>query len=57
MLWTLTTQPDTLTALLFTPVWFILLGIAWYILRRRPTHLARYATFHAELARDMEQEA
>ncbi len=57
VLWTLTTQPDTFLALLVTPVWFILLGIAWFILRRRPAHLARYAAFQAELAQDMEQEA
>ncbi|MDQ0862924.1 L-asparagine transporter-like permease [Arthrobacter globiformis] len=49
VLWTLTTQPDTLTALLVTPVWFVLLGAAWLILRRRPAHLARYAAFQDEL--------
>lgn len=49
VLWALTTQPDTLTALLVTPVWFIILGIAWFFLRRRPTHLARYATFENDL--------
>ena len=55
VLWALTTQPDTLTALLVTPVWFILLGAAWFILRRRPSHLARYASFQAELAQEEEQ--
>ena len=54
VLWALTTQPDTLTALLVTPVWFILLGAAWFVLRRRPAHLARYASFQAELAQDEE---
>jgi D-serine/D-alanine/glycine transporter len=49
VLWTLTTQPDTLTALLVTPVWFVLLGVAWLVLRRRPAHLARYAAFQDEL--------
>src|SRR5919112_400132 len=49
VLWTLTTQPDTLAALLVTPVWFILLGAAWLVLRRRPAHLARYEAFKAEL--------
>ncbi|UKA54645.1 D-serine/D-alanine/glycine transporter [Arthrobacter sp. FW305-BF8] len=49
VLWTLTTQPDTLTALLVTPVWFVLLGAAWLVLRRRPAHLARYAAFQDEL--------
>jgi D-serine/D-alanine/glycine transporter len=50
VLWALTTQPDTLLALLVTPVWFILLGIAWFILRKRPSHLARYAEFQKDLA-------
>jgi D-serine/D-alanine/glycine transporter len=55
VLWTLTTQADTLTALLVTPVWFIMLGVAWFVLRRRPAHLARYATFQRELAEDKAQ--
>jgi D-serine/D-alanine/glycine transporter len=57
VLWALTTQPDTLLALLVTPVWFVLLGAAWLVLRRRPAHLARYATFQSELVQDLEQEA
>jgi D-serine/D-alanine/glycine transporter len=52
VLWALTTQPDTLLALLVTPVWFVLLGAAWFVLRRRPAHLARYARFQAELAQE-----
>lgn len=55
VLWALTTQPDTLLALLATPVWFLVLGVAWLILRRRPVHLARYAAFQAELRRDAEK--
>nr|WP_092612232.1 amino acid permease [Raineyella antarctica] len=50
VLWTLTTQPDTLVALLVTPVWFVFLGLAWAILRRRPAHLVRYAGFQQALA-------
>jgi D-serine/D-alanine/glycine transporter len=49
VLWALTTQPDTLAALLITPVWFILLGAAWLVLRRRPAHIARYEAFQEEL--------
>ncbi|MNI56968.1 D-serine/D-alanine/glycine transporter [compost metagenome] len=56
VLWALTTQPDTLAALLATPVWFIILGVAWLILRRRPAHLARYEEFKAELQRDAERD-
>ncbi|EMY34728.1 D-serine/D-alanine/glycine transporter CycA [Arthrobacter crystallopoietes BAB-32] len=50
VLWALTTQPDTLTALLVTPVWFVVLGIAWALLRRRPVHMAREEAFKAQLA-------
>lgn len=49
VLWALTTQPDTLLALLVTPVWFAFLGGAWAVLRRRPAHLARYAAFRESL--------
>ncbi|MGF6834498.1 D-serine/D-alanine/glycine transporter [Paenarthrobacter sp. TE4293] len=55
VLWALTTQPDTLAALLATPVWFVILGAAWFILRRRPAHLARYELFKAELQRDADR--
>jgi len=54
VIWTLTTQPDTLVALLATPAWFILLAAAWFVLRRRPAHQARFATFQAELQADQD---
>jgi D-serine/D-alanine/glycine transporter len=49
VLWALTTQIDTLQALLVTPIWFIVLGVVWFFLRKRPNHLARYATFQDDL--------
>ncbi|WJH24893.1 D-serine/D-alanine/glycine transporter [Pseudarthrobacter defluvii] len=52
VLWALTTQPDTLIALLVTPTWFVVLGVAWAVLRRRPAHLARFEVFRAELRND-----
>ncbi|WP_416418184.1 D-serine/D-alanine/glycine transporter [Paenarthrobacter aromaticivorans] len=52
VLWTLTTQPDTFAALLATPLWFVILGVAWSILRRRPAHLVRYEEFQAQLEKD-----
>ena len=53
VLWALTTQPDTLAALLVTPIWFLILGVAWFFLfRRRPAHLARFEVFRAELRAD-----
>jgi D-serine/D-alanine/glycine transporter len=38
VIWALTTQPDTLAALLFTPLWFVLLGVGYLFLRRNPDH-------------------
>ncbi|WKG00966.1 D-serine/D-alanine/glycine transporter [Mycolicibacterium sp. HK-90] len=49
LVWAFTQKQDTLQALLVTPVWFIVLGIAWAVLRRRPGHLAREARFRADL--------
>ncbi|AZS69916.1 D-serine/D-alanine/glycine transporter [Streptomyces lydicus] len=49
LIWALTQEPDTLRALLVTPVWFVILGIAWAGLRRRPGHSAREAAFRSEL--------
>lgn len=49
LIWALTQEPDTLRALLVTPVWFAILGIAWAGLRRRPRHVAREAAFRSEL--------
>ena len=35
LVWALTQKEDTLQALLVTPVWFVILGIAWAVLRHR----------------------
>lgn len=55
IVWALTTQPDTLTALLVTPIWFALLGGAYALLRRTPLHQARVAEYKAMA--DAEREA
>ncbi|MCQ1946153.1 D-serine/D-alanine/glycine transporter [Arthrobacter sp. zg-Y1116] len=52
ILWTLTTQADTLQALLVTPAWFVLLGIVYAVLRRTPVHQARVAAHHDDVARE-----
>ncbi|WP_426979657.1 hypothetical protein ACQCSU_10550 [Pseudarthrobacter sp. O4] len=39
----LPTQPDTLTALLVTPIWFAILGGAYAVVRKSPLHQARVA--------------
>ena len=49
ILWALTQQPDTLQALLVTPVWFVALGIAWIFVRKQPHHLKKYEEFKREL--------
>ncbi|WP_424937679.1 MULTISPECIES: D-serine/D-alanine/glycine transporter [Bacteria] len=49
VLWALTTQPDTLTALLVTPVWFAILVVAWLFVRRSQNHLTRHAAHIAYL--------
>ena len=54
ILWALTTQPDTLTALLVTPIWFALLGGAYAVLRRTPLHQARVAEYKAMAAEERE---
>ncbi|MGY2744671.1 amino acid transporter [Arthrobacter sp. UYCu723] len=41
LIWALTTQPDTLTALLVTPAWFAVLGGAHAAVRRTPLHGGR----------------
>lgn len=38
VLWTLTTQESTLTALLWTPLWFVLIGIGYLFVRNTPEH-------------------
>lgn len=35
LVWALTQEQDTLQALLVTPVWFVVLGLAWAVMRRR----------------------
>ena len=46
------TQPDTLTALLVTPIWFAVLGIAYAVVRRSPLHQARVAEWKAMAERE-----
>lgn len=50
LIWALTQEADTLQGLLAMPVWFVVLGIAWAVIRRRPGQLDRYREFRASLA-------
>jgi D-serine/D-alanine/glycine transporter len=47
LVWALTTQPDTFTALLVTPVWFAVLAAAYAVVRKSPLHQARVAEWKA----------
>jgi len=48
LIWAFTQRHDTLQALLVTPAWFIVLGVVWAVVRRRPTQMARAAAFRGE---------
>jgi D-serine/D-alanine/glycine transporter len=50
VLWALAQADDTRLALLITPAWFVVLGAAWLVTRRRPQHLAHEEEFQASLA-------
>lgn len=50
VLWTLSTQTDTLKALLWTPLWFVVIGAGYLWLRRTPEHEALRAAHAAKLA-------
>lgn len=52
LIWGFTQKRDTLQALLVTPVWFVVLGMAWAVLRRRLYHLAREAALRISKRRD-----
>ncbi|GLE53762.1 amino acid permease [Mycobacterium montefiorense] len=43
VIWTLTTNPDTATALAWFPFWFVVLAIGWLAVRRRPDRAGQYA--------------
>ena len=56
LIWALTQRADTLQALLVTPVWFVVLGIGWAVVRRRPHHLERYEEFRRSLGSGQDSE-
>lgn len=54
ILWTLTTQSDTLSALLVTPMWFLILAIGYGLVRRNPLHAKLRAAHEAKVAEERE---
>ncbi|GAA1498456.1 D-serine/D-alanine/glycine transporter [Paeniglutamicibacter kerguelensis] len=55
IIWALTTQPDTLMALFFTPIWFVLLTCGYLMLRRNPEHAKIRALHDVKVAREHEE--
>jgi len=51
LLWAFTKDADTLSGLIATPVWFVLVGIGYLFLRRTPRHIAARAE-HAKQVQD-----
>jgi D-serine/D-alanine/glycine transporter len=47
--WTLCTERDTVIALAWFPLWFVVLAAGWLIIRDRPGHAERYRGFLAEM--------
>ncbi|WAJ42788.1 amino acid permease [Mycobacterium sp. Aquia_216] len=55
--WTLGTEKDTAIAMAWFPVWFVLLGAGWLIVRRRPGRTERYRQFRAEMNNPVDDSA
>lgn len=55
LIWAFTQKQDTLQALLLTPIWFIVLGICWLVLRRRSCYLVREAAFCGDTGRHLNE--
>ncbi|GBG39091.1 amino acid permease [Mycobacterium montefiorense] len=49
VIWTLGAEKDTAIALAWFPGWFVVLGVGWLIVRRRPNHAERYRQFLTEM--------
>ena len=45
LIWAFTQKDDTLQALLVTPIWFVVLAVAWLALRRTGVQQARIRAF------------
>jgi D-serine/D-alanine/glycine transporter len=50
VIWTLCTERETATALVWFPLWFVALAAGWLIVRRRPGRAERYRLFQAEMS-------
>ncbi len=57
VIWTLVTQRETAIALAWFPLWFVVLGAGWLVVRRRPGRAERYRQFQAEMNRPIGEDA
>lgn len=58
VLWTLWSQdPDTRTALLWTPLWFVLIGIGYFVVQSRPEHKVLREQHATKVAREKQDAA
>ena len=57
VIWTLTTDTQSATALSWFPLWFVCLGIGWLLIRRRPGHAEGYRHFQSAMTRPVDEPA
>jgi D-serine/D-alanine/glycine transporter len=55
VIWTLCTERETAIALVWFPLWLLVLAAGWLIVRRRPGHAERYREFKAEMNQPIEE--
>jgi D-serine/D-alanine/glycine transporter len=57
VIWTLCTERETAIALAWFPMWFVVLGVGWLIVRRRPGRAERYRQFQAQMNHPIDEKA
>lgn len=57
VVWTLTTEPETVTGLLAMPVWLVVIAIAWFIVRRTDMHKQAYVVFKEEMSKPVSEDS
>jgi D-serine/D-alanine/glycine transporter len=55
VIWTLTTDSESATALRWFPLWFVCLAVGWLIIRRRSSHAEGYRYFLAAMNRTVDE--
>ncbi|WP_019202177.1 amino acid permease [Tsukamurella sp. 1534] len=57
LLWAFTRETDTLQAMIVTPIWFLVVGVAYAIIRRTPEHRRARAEFAERAAAERAEAA